>query len=190
VAGLCSIACTDGNTSTPAPTPDAAPYVTPTDSGGSQVTSDAAPADAGPTPTSATVKIAKPDAGSSFEITPDSTDIDVDVAVTGFTLVALGSEGTDMTKGQVRLYVDGHDCDDPGEGTDPPLKYNRILPNAGNESTIGMDYCVGGVAALTDKTHTLEARLYHGETELSAFDTLTFKTTFSYKDAAADAPHD
>jgi hypothetical protein len=50
-----------------------------------------------------------------------------------------------------------------------------------------MDYCVGGVSGLQNKTHTLLARLYHGETALTATDKLTFKTTFSYGDAGPDA---
>ncbi len=146
---------------------------------------------------SATVHIASPVAAASFEITPDATDIDVMVSETDFTLVPLGMEGSDMSQGQVRLYVDGMSCDDPG-GDDPgepttPVDYNRILPNAAGENTIGMDYCPGGVLAVDDKDHTLEAQLWHGTTPLldstgaTIKDDVSFHTTYSATDGAAGA---
>jgi hypothetical protein len=151
----------------------------------------------GSSDSSATVHISSPVAASSFEITPDMTDIDVVVTETDFTLVPLGMEGSDMSQGQVRLYVDGMSCDDPG-GDDPgepamPVDYNRILPNATGENTIGMDYCAGGVPAVDDKDHVLEAQLWHGTTPLldstgaTIKDDVSFHTTFSATAGAAGA---
>jgi hypothetical protein len=133
--------------------------------------------------------VAKPLEGQSFEITPTDVDVDVSVVVTNFTLVPLGQEGTDMDKGQVRIFVDGDDCDDPGdpgEG-DPQVPYNRILPNAHGESTVGLDYCVGGVSAIDGRSHVLRAELWHGDQPLSISQQLTFRTTFRRDDGGADA---
>jgi hypothetical protein len=157
---------------------------------------DAGPADvaleaeSGPLGANAGVKITAPEAGASFVITADLTDIDVAVSVTGFTLVPLGTEASDPNAGQVRLFVDGTDCNDPGTDAGP-LPYNRILPNGDNESTIGMDYCVGGIDAVNDKSHTLQAQLWHGGTRITtptATDTISFHTYFS--DGGADATAD
>ena len=146
------------------------------------------------TPSNATVKIVTPAVGDSFEVTPDVTDMDVVITETNFTLVALGMEGNDMTKGQVRLYVDDMSCDDPGDGAMPvPLEYNRILPNQDGENNVGLDYCAGGVPAVDDKDHTLKAQLWHGTTPLTGAtgaditDQVTFHTTFSATGAAGAA---
>jgi hypothetical protein len=144
------------------------------------------------TASTATVTIASPAPGSSFEITAVNTDIEIQIDETNFTLVKLGTEGTDMSQGQVRVYVDGMSCDDPGDGPMPVMvPYNRILPNDDGESTVGMDYCASGVPALDDKDHTMVAQLYHGETPLmnaagaTITDQIVFHTTWS--DAAAGA---
>ena len=151
---------------------------TPAGSDGGDAAADAAPP---------TVSIVTPASGSTHELNADEVDIELKVEVTGFTLVPLGEEGDDPRKGQVRIFVNEHDCDDPGDETEPAVEYNRILPNEENESTIGMDYCVGGVDALIDKTHALKAQLFHGETPLSVTATTAFKTTFDFRDAGADA---
>jgi hypothetical protein len=146
------------------------------------------------TPSNATVTIVSPTTDQSFALTPDVVDIDVDIKETNFTRVMLGMEGSDMSKGQVRLYVDGAACNDPGDGAMPvPLAYNAILPNADGESVIGMDYCPGGTIPLDDKDHMLKAQLWHGETALKnaageeISDSRTFHTTYS-DTGAAGAP--
>jgi hypothetical protein len=143
----------------------------------------------------ATIKLTSPHEGDSFVITPNDVDVPIDFTVEGFTLVPLGQEGTDPSKGQARFYVDEMDCNDPGEGGEPAVPYNRIYPNEADEKTIGMDYCAGGVRALDDKTHTLTAQLWHGEIKLNVADEIHFHTTFSSgidagTDAGADAGSD
>jgi hypothetical protein len=152
----------------------------------------AEPVDAGPDgiPTvNATVKIVQPRNDDSFVITPYEVDVPLAVDVKGLMLVPLGQEGADFSKGQVRIFVDGADCNDPGDGTEePPSPYNRILPNDENESTIGMDYCLGGILGIDNRTHTLKAELWHGETPLGIADEIRFKTTFrADMDGGADA---
>ena len=131
------------------------------------------------------VKITKPHEGDSFALTPDIVDVDVDFDVKNFELVLLGQEGTDLGKGQVRLFVDGDSCNDPGEPpAEPPSPYNKIWPNDAMEKHVGMDYCVGLAMALDNKTHTLKAQLWHGAMVLTASDQITFKTTFSAEGGA------
>jgi hypothetical protein len=156
--------------------------------------SDPEPPPSGPAPT---VKITAPRSGDSFHITPDEVDVPVTVVVTNFTLVALGQEGSDPSKGQIRLFVDGKDCNDPGEPPgpehpegEPAVPYNRILPNEKNDSTIGMDYCLGGIFLLDNKTHTVSAELWRGETKLDVSDQITIRTTFDAGDAGLDAAGD
>jgi hypothetical protein len=142
---------------------------------------------AGTTGTAPSVKITKPHEGESFALTPDIVDVDVDFDVQHFELVLLGQEGTDMGKGQVRLFVDGDSCNDPGEPpAEPPSPYNKIWPNDAMEKHVGMDYCAGLAMALDNKTHTLKAQLWHGETVLPASDQITFKTTFSADGGTAE----
>jgi len=150
------------------------------DSAGPATTTDGGSND--PDAPSPSVKITTPHEGDSFVITADSVDVDVDFDVQHFELVPLGQEGTDMGKGQVRLYVDGDNCNDPGDPGQMPLPYNKIWPNDAMEKHVGMDYCAGGVPAIDNKTHTLKAQLWHGTTALTqstATNQITFKTTFS-----------
>jgi hypothetical protein len=128
------------------------------------------------------VKLTKPHDGDSFALTADSMDIDVDFDVQNFELVQLGQEGTDMRKGQVRLYVDGDLCNDPGEMGQPALSYNKIWPNDQGQKHVGMDYCFGAPSGLDNTSHVLKAQLWHGEmalTQSSAIHQIRFKTTYS-----------
>jgi hypothetical protein len=128
------------------------------------------------------ITITQPHDGASFALTADSMDIDVDFDVRNFDLVPLGQEGTDTSKGQVRLYVDGDLCNDPGEMGEPAVPYNKIWPNEQNEKHVGMDYCFGAPAGLDNTSHVLKAQLWHGETALtqpSATHQVGFKTTYS-----------
>jgi hypothetical protein len=128
------------------------------------------------------VKLTQPHDGDSFALTDDSMDIDVDFDVRNFDLVPLGQEGTDSSKGQVRLYVDVDLCNDPGEMSEPAVPYNRIWPNAAGEKRLGMDYCFGAPTSLANTSHVLKAQLWHGGTALtqsSATHEIHFKTTYS-----------
>jgi len=136
-----------------------------------------------PAPPVISVEIVRPHEGESFAITADAADIDFDLKFQNFTPVLTGQEGTDLHKGQVRLYVDDDLCNDPGKAPDEPaVPYNAIFPNEANEHHLGMDYCFGGAAALDNATHTLEAQIWNGPTRLmqpAASQRITFKTTYS-----------
>src|SRR5262249_52509856 len=138
----------------------------------------------GPTPR---VKITQPGEGFTFAATLDELDMPIAVQVENFVLAPLGEEGSDPAKGQVRLYVDDDQCNDPGEDGEPPVPYNRILPNDENNQTVGVDYCMGGVALLNGRSHTLKAQLWHGQTALPITDQITFNTTFTMGDGGTDA---
>jgi hypothetical protein len=151
-------------------------------------TTQASGHDAGGSPAALpTVRIDSPTEGQSFELTEVDTDVALSVTVGSFTLVPLGQEGDDRAKGQVRVFVDDHDCDDPGDPDqhEEPAPYNRILPNDKGESTIGLDYCSGGVLAIDGKSHRLRAELWHGGQPIGVTHAITFRTTFRRSDAGS-----
>jgi hypothetical protein len=131
-----------------------------------------------------TLTIAKPADGSTLDLTPTDVDVDLSTLVTNFTLVPEGQEGDDAHKGQIRVWVDGMACNDPGDGDAgrDAAPYNRIFPNARGVWTINMSFCQGGASALAGTWHTLRADLWHGEMALGISQQLTFKTNFHQND--------